>query len=291
MFNDAEAFGLHGRPWTQSTISLFLRDPRNAALRDYEGEILKDADGNPVKGAWAELVDEQTWRAAQSVLTAPGRAPGRKSVRRHLLTGILVCGKCEGTLSGGHTSTKKIVYGCKTDGCRGVSIRAADVEDQIYGLLGDRLAQEDARDLLLKQDHDAADVEEINKQLAVLHAKKLGYVQQHHLGEIDDDEFREYSRLVKEGIAKLTRRLEDEDRRRVFDDLDLGTPNARKQIRMVSPDRLRAILTALGTITIKPVGKGGTVWDEKAKRKIADPNRVLLGGGWVETRRNEHGVK
>ena len=38
MFNDAGAYGLTGRPWTQSTVSLFLRKPRNAGLRAHNGE-------------------------------------------------------------------------------------------------------------------------------------------------------------------------------------------------------------------------------------------------------------
>ena len=54
------------------------------------------------KGNWPELVDESTFWAAQAVLDAPGRAPGRKSVRKHLLTGVLGCGKCGGHLSGAY---------------------------------------------------------------------------------------------------------------------------------------------------------------------------------------------
>ena len=93
LFNDAGAYGLNGKPWTASTLSLFLRKPRNAGLRAYNGEIIG-------KGTWTALVDENTWRAAQSVLDAPSRPLGRKSVRRHLLTGVLQCGKCGDHLSG-----------------------------------------------------------------------------------------------------------------------------------------------------------------------------------------------
>ena len=67
MFNDAGAYGLTGRPWTPSTVSLFLRKPRNAGLRAHNREIVG-------KGTWPALVDESTWRAAQSMLNAPGRA-------------------------------------------------------------------------------------------------------------------------------------------------------------------------------------------------------------------------
>jgi hypothetical protein len=40
-----------------STLSLFLRSPRNAGLREHNGEIVLDADGNRVKGTWPPLVD------------------------------------------------------------------------------------------------------------------------------------------------------------------------------------------------------------------------------------------
>ena len=102
IFNDAGAHGLNGKPWTPSTVSLFLRAPRNAGLRSHNREIVG-------KGTWPALVDESTWRAAQSKLNAPGRAAaGRKSVRRHRLTGVLQCGKpgCGGYMFGQWTNTE-----------------------------------------------------------------------------------------------------------------------------------------------------------------------------------------
>ena len=117
IFNDAGAHGLkNGKPWTPSTVSLFLRAPRNAGLRSHNREILG-------KGTWPALVDESTWRAAQSKLNAPGRvAAGRKSVRRHRLTGVLHCGKpgCGGYMSGQWTNTGRITYTCMT--CRRVDV-------------------------------------------------------------------------------------------------------------------------------------------------------------------------
>ena len=40
MLNAQDAFGLSGKPWTPSTLSLFLRKPRNAGLREHNGEIV-----------------------------------------------------------------------------------------------------------------------------------------------------------------------------------------------------------------------------------------------------------
>jgi hypothetical protein len=135
LFNDAGAYGLNGQPWTHKTVSMFLRKPRNAGLRAHNGEIVYDKDSKPVKGTWPAIVDQSTWKAAQNVLNATGRAPGRKSVRRHKLTGLMLCGRdgcdgCDGRLAGnwqmiqhpGGPPTHAITYTCPK--CRGVSIRA-----------------------------------------------------------------------------------------------------------------------------------------------------------------------
>ena len=58
ILNAQNAFGLSGKPWTASTLSLFLRKARNAGLREHNDEIVRDEDGNPVKGTWPALVDE-----------------------------------------------------------------------------------------------------------------------------------------------------------------------------------------------------------------------------------------
>jgi DNA invertase Pin-like site-specific DNA recombinase len=89
-WNKAKVTGLNGKPWSPSTMSLFLRSPRNAGLRDHNGEIVLDTEGKRVKGTWPPLVDEKLWDAAQLVLA--GNVHGPKSVRRHLLTGVLRCG-------------------------------------------------------------------------------------------------------------------------------------------------------------------------------------------------------
>ncbi len=126
-WNAAGVYGLNGKPWSASTLSLFLRSPRNAGLRDHNGEIVMGKDGKPVKGTWPPLVDEKLWRAAQTVMTAPHRLHP-KSVRKHLLTGVLQSGKtgCGGHLSGnwvrqaGNQDAPRayaLTYSCKV--CRG----------------------------------------------------------------------------------------------------------------------------------------------------------------------------
>jgi len=58
-WNKAGVRGVNGEPWSASTLSLFLRSRRNAGLRSHNGEIVLGEDGQPVKGTWPPLVDEE----------------------------------------------------------------------------------------------------------------------------------------------------------------------------------------------------------------------------------------
>ena len=261
MFNDAGAYTLTGKPWTQPQMSNFLRKPRNAGLRAHNGEIVG-------KGTWPALVDERTWKAAQSVLNTPSRAPGRKTVNRHLLTGLLGCGKCGGYLSGMRTpDNTRIVYSCKS--CRGVSIRAEHVEPLIYGYVIERLARPDAKDLLKAEIHDAAEAETLRAELNELYAEleNIGVERGQRL--LTGQQAKIATDLINADIAKLERRQQSQERLQVFEGLKLGTPDVEVGIRALSPDRFRAVVTVLMSLTVQPVGKGHRLNGERF-----DPNRV-----------------
>ena len=279
-WNAAEAYGLNGKPWSASTVSLFLRKPRNAGLRDHNGEIVG-------KGTWPPLVDEETWRAAQAVLDAPGRAPGRKTVRKHLLTGVLRCGKpgCGGYLSGmwvmqptggksgrpkaGETKepsgqvAHSITYGCKS--CRGVSIRAEHVEPMVYAAVSERLSRPDAVDLLKVAEHDAAESERLRAEKQRLYAQIREAEAEYDDGVIDGRRLAARKERVTEKLDAIERRQMDQERLRVFDGLPLGTPEVAERVRALSPDRLRAVIDVLVVFEVAPVGKGG---------KVFNPDRV-----------------
>ena len=253
MWNQAEAFTRNGKLWTHPQVSNFLRKPRNAGLRAHNGEIVG-------KGTWPALVDESTWRAAQAVLNAPGRAPGRKSVRKHLLTGVLGCGKCGHHLSGHITGTGRLAYNCK--GCRGVSVRAEHVEPLLYRIVSGRLAMDDAVDLLKAEIHDEQEAEAIRLELNELYGELEKIGAERGRRELTGPQAKIATDLVQEDIAKLERRQQDTERLRVFADLPLGKPQVADAIGKLSPDRFRAVLHILATITVAPVGKGGHTFHE-----------------------------
>ena len=272
-WNKAKVYGVTGKPWSASTVSLFLRSPRNAGLRAHNGQIVLDKDGKPVRGTWPPLVEMDLWRAAQTVLNAPGRKPGPKSVRKHLLTGVLGCGKpgCGGRLAGNwvmqaNGTGHAITYACKS--CRGVSIRAEQVEPLVMGHLVKRLARPDAVKVLRKKVYDTGEAEKLHTEEAVLLARMDEIADERADGLLTGAQAARATARIQEKLDVITERQQDQERRRVFDGIPLGTREVADKVRRLSPDRLRAVINVLMTVTITPVGKGGYVFN---------PDRVVVG--------------
>jgi DNA invertase Pin-like site-specific DNA recombinase len=280
MFNEAEAYGLNGRPWTASTVSLFLRKPRNAGLRDHNDEMVYDKDGNPVKGTWDPLVEYDTWKQAQHKLNEPSRKPGRKTVSRHLLTGMLQCGNtelsekakkrlqresCGGYLSGYLSKSGVAAYRCRF--CLGVAVRAEHIEPLMYEIVSGRLAEPDAVDLLRAELHDAAEAEALRTEENTLRSRLNEIADERADGLLDGAQAKRATERVKDKLAAIERRQQDQERLRVFDGIPLGKPAVVGAVKRLSPDRFRAVIDLLMTVTVMPVGKG---------RHVFNPERVQV---------------
>jgi hypothetical protein len=262
LFNEAGAMTVNGKPWTPTVVSKFIRKPRNAGLRTYGvryGRVTRDDVVG--KGNWPELVDEQTFWAAQSVLDAPGRAPGRKSVRKHLLTGVLGCGKCGGHLSGAYVgkTTKQLTYICKS--CHGINVRAEYVEPLLLDIVGGRLAMADAVDLLKAEEHDTEQAESLRAQANSLLIRLDEIADERADGLLTGKQAQRATERINAKLVVIEHQQQDAERVRVFRDLPLGTPEAVDAVRALSPDRFRAVVDVLLTATVAPVGKSGRMFN------------------------------
>jgi hypothetical protein len=233
-------------------------------LRAHNGEIVG-------KGTWPPLVAESTWKATQAKLNAPGRAPGPKSVQQHLLTSVMRCGRggCDGKLAGnwqmqkhrGGPRAHSITYRCKK--CSGVSIRAEHVTPILYQVVGGRLAMPDAQDLLKDAGLDEAEAEAIRTELGDLYGELDNIGVERGQGLLTGRQAQIASEIVQQKIEALERKQQSHERLALFEDIPLGTPAAVDAIKKLSPDRFRAVINVLMTVTIMPVGKGSHVFDER----------------------------
>jgi|APEBP8051073058_1049385.scaffolds.fasta_scaffold00176_34 site-specific DNA recombinase len=83
-----------GKPWSAVMVSELLRSARNAGILVFRG-----AEIGP--GTWDGIVTETTYRAAMRVFATPGRRHGGDGKRKYLLTGVALCGVCDGPVTGG----------------------------------------------------------------------------------------------------------------------------------------------------------------------------------------------
>jgi len=262
LWNGAGALTLRGKLWTPGQVTTFLRKPRNAGLRTYQaqrGPVSRDSIVGP--GAWPAIVDEETFWAAMAVMDAPGRAPGKRTVRRYLLTGVLGCGKpdCGGHLAGNWQmhrdgSGHSIVYVCSR--CRGVSVRAEHVEPLLYQLVAGRLAKPDAVNLLRAELHDQAEAEALRIEANALRAQLDQLGVDYAEGLLTARQVKTATEVIEAKLAAVENSQHDAARVRVFDGVPLGTAAAGAAVKALSPDRFRAVLGALVDITVAPVGKG-----------------------------------
>lgn len=96
------------KPWTPRGVKKVLTNPRLAGFITQDGEVLG-------KGAWEPLVDEHTFTLAVAKLNEPSRVSGKKKeggrTPANLLTGIMRCSTCNGTVRAGSKRGQE-VYQC-----------------------------------------------------------------------------------------------------------------------------------------------------------------------------------
>lgn len=95
-----------GMDWKQPALRTFLRNPRNAGLSSYKGEITGMA-------VWEPLVSRETWETTVALMDqqGAGRSPGGQA--KHLLVGIAACGVCGGPVGTTYSPLHERQYACR----------------------------------------------------------------------------------------------------------------------------------------------------------------------------------
>ncbi|HKH26733.1 MAG TPA: recombinase family protein [Sphingomicrobium sp.] len=121
--------------WSGATVGTCLRKPRNTGIRVYHDEHY-DA-------VWSALVDRETWYAALAIMKDPNRLSVRGDQR--LLTGVALCGVCEGPVHVGGNKGYP-VYRCATSTGH-FSRKAEPIDEYVSEVMIARLSKPDAAEL------------------------------------------------------------------------------------------------------------------------------------------------
>jgi len=260
---DLNARGLHtstGAQWDGGTLSRMLRRPRNAGILQHRGEEAGQA-------TWEAAIDEPTWRSLRAVLDDPSRIPGASNVRKHLGSGLYVCGVCGKTLTSFQTSGRLRKYKCRKNNC---VLRDLELLDKwvVWSLLG-RLKEPDAAELFTRREDDRVDVQGAQDELKAARENLDELAAAFGAGEIDMQEWR---------VARAGARVRKERAEAVLASAVVANPVA----ELIGADDIEARWHGLGlsrqraaidwamTVRVLPakVGRrpGGSYWDRDAVR-------------------------
>lgn len=256
-WNDAGLRSTRGNMWTGRTVRQVLINPRYAGLRSYLGEIQyeKDAEGKvtstPIRAEWKPIVSHEVWEDTQRILNAASRFTGKSTARKHLLTGLAVCGECGHTMgSMSRSSGKGSGYICK--GCYGVSRAMAATDALVIDVIAATLARPDAAVVLAPPRPDtSALTDEVNRLRSRIASAEQDY---------NDDLItaRQMNTKIEQATARLAEvdaKLLDANASRALDGL-VGKVDAAARFAKLSLDRRRKVVDTLCTVVIHKATRG-----------------------------------
>jgi DNA invertase Pin-like site-specific DNA recombinase len=246
-----------GNSWRGAQVRQLLVNPRNCALRFYEGAEIGAA-------GWPAIVDPDTWRSVVAILDNPDRRSGPTRGRKFVLSGIALCGVCDAPVKSGFasaTSTKRPIYLCK-DGFH-VSRRMDEVDDWVVEHAVERLSRPDAINVLVNSERP--DVDALRAEADTLRARLNDLAVEFADGDLTAEQLRIVNGRVKSKLAEVERQLFDADAYQVFDGL-IDPDLTRERFDALPLPRKRSVIDRLMTVRIMPAGKG----------KVFDPKRVVI---------------
>lgn len=259
--NQRGLYSSTGAHWDGSTLRRMLRRPRNAGILQHRGE-----EAGP--STWDAALDEPTWRSLRAVLDDPSRIPTASNVRKHLGSGIYLCGVCSEPLTsfskGGGKPAK---YKCRKNSC--VLRDLVLLDKWVQGFLLRRLQAPDAAEFFTAREEEAGDVRGAQEDLKAARQDLDELAAAFGAGEIDMQEWR---------VARAAARVRKERAEAVLatavrvnpvaELLAADDPVALWNDEGFDLSRKRAAIDWAMTVTVLPakVGRrpGGSYWDSDA---------------------------
>lgn len=103
----------YGTAWTLARLQASLSRPSLCGRVTYKGEVLRDDDGQLVRGEWKPILTDDEFDQLQIALQARRHGPSDvNNRRRHLLSGLMRCGLCGEAMLGFKQRSTTWAYTC-----------------------------------------------------------------------------------------------------------------------------------------------------------------------------------
>lgn len=244
-----------GKPWTYIQLTDVLIRPRNAGLIHTgrprgEFEIVGPAQ-------WPAIVDEDTWRAVHAMLTAPARRTSTGNEDRWLGTGTYTCGHegcgapmriARGGDSGGHAPG----YRCSEK--NHLTISAVIADGHVRGVVAELVRDPRIVAALTAVDGDALAAD--RERRAVLAARLEKTRAEWDAEEIETADYKRKTAKIEAEMQEIDARMASGLQRSAASKV-LRAPDPGKAFLKAPVDVQRAVVRAVCTVTIQPLGRGG----------------------------------
>lgn len=247
---------LKGNRWDRVAVRWVLLKPRNAGLRQYQGQIIGPAN-------WPAIVPEDQWQAVVAILTDPARRTTASEARvKWLGSGIYRCAGCGRPSLRVSTAGQRVpCYRCPGEpGTTGHVVRkAGPLDAYIEAIIVERLSRPDAVELL-RPATPGVDLSGLRATATAARARLAEIAEMLGEGELTRAEAqiargKAMARLerAEAGIAGATAAsplagiVDAPDPAAVWAGLDIG--------------RQRAVLDCLMTVTVLPTTRPGPGFD------------------------------
>ncbi len=245
--------------WRPVNLRTILLSARIAGFREHRGQITRTA-------IWEPIIDEGTQAELRAILDPPTCRP-RRNVARHLLVGLLFCGKCGHRLGSG-TNNKSRAYRCSKvvgdrNGCDGLSIKAEPVEEWLIEQL---LYRGDVVNLasVLRAQQSAEVAPEALDEVAALEARLLELDDMFTEGQLDRAR---HGRAVAQVNEKLSAALRLVERQRSHSEVDAFLADGRTlrtwwdDDHTTTAEKRALLMRVFGPITVGEGRRGFKAFD------------------------------
>jgi DNA invertase Pin-like site-specific DNA recombinase len=246
-----------GKPWTSQQLRQTLMSPRIAGWSTHKGVIVGTA-------AWPGIVDEETWRHTEAVLsnqkrqTNGGHATGGA---KWLGSGTYVCSCGQRSLRVSRTgSSKRHTYRCNNSHDKTVTHVTRDalaLDGYVEGKLIERLSQPDVLPLLLARD-DTADVTALRAEQASLAERKDQAALMFAAGEIDAAQLTQMTAFFNQRGQAIATTLAQTGWHSPLEPLAAGgdISDLWEQLSMAHKRAILAVLADIHVLPIPPTTRG-----------------------------------
>jgi site-specific DNA recombinase len=244
-----------GARWEGGSVVRMLKRPRNAGILQHRGE-----EAGPA--AWEPAIDETVWRSVCGIFADPARAQASSTARRHLGSGIYLCGVCGEALSSFSKGTGgPMKYKCRKNDC--VLRDLVLLDKWVLTHLIKRLSRPDVAELLAVRE-EPVDVRGAQAELREARATLDDLAAAFGAGEMDMQEWR---------IARAAARVRKEKAEAVLATAVqvnpvaglVGVEDVEGEWRRLDLSRQRSVVDWMMTVRVLParVGRrrGGGYWD------------------------------